>query len=86
MKTLTGGNEFPNWRQMGCIFSIIDNSTIVGFNRGVYEPSSVRNVGGLEWGTWYMLRGIRIGLIAIRGVISLMIDSRIVWNGEVAYV
>ena len=40
-----------DWRQMGCIISIIDSSAIVGFNRGVFEVSSDRVNGGTELGT-----------------------------------
>ena len=50
-KTPAGGYEFMNWRQVGCIVSIIDSSTIVGFKCGMFEASSDRINGGLELGT-----------------------------------
>ena len=40
-----------DWRQIGCIISIIDSSAIVGFNRGVSEASSVKDNGGTDLGT-----------------------------------
>ena len=50
-KTPAGGYEFMKRRQVGCIISIIDSSTIVGFNCGTFEASSDRVNGGLELGT-----------------------------------
>ena len=40
-----------NWRQMGCIISIIDSSVIVGFKCGMFEASSDMVNGGKELGT-----------------------------------
>ena len=50
-KTLEGGYDCMNWRQVGCMISIMERSTIEGFKWGMSEVSSDMVSGGKELGT-----------------------------------